>query len=211
MIDIAGHPLVSWSFAVFGGMPELDALVIATEEETVEAMRGLASAYAPRLETKVVRGGSTRQQSVRNALAAVPDRCTAVFVHDGARPLVSEIDVRAGMAAVRPGIGAVLASPVVDTIKVVATGTRSVAKTLDRSELWAAQTPQFAMLADLIEAHEAAARDGVDATDDVALLERLGLEVVVVPARSENFKVTHPGDLSVVEAIMRERIARLDS
>jgi 2-C-methyl-D-erythritol 4-phosphate cytidylyltransferase len=86
-----------------------------------------------------------------------------------------------------------------------------VAKTLDRSELWAAQTPQFAMLADLIEAHEAAARDGVDATDDVALLERLGLEVVVVPARSENFKVTHPGDLSVVEAIMRERIARLDS
>jgi 2-C-methyl-D-erythritol 4-phosphate cytidylyltransferase len=191
-------------------MPELDALVVATEEESIEAMRGLASAYAPRLESIVVRGGATRQQSVRNALQAVPERCNAVFVHDGARPLVSEVDVRAGMAAVRPGIGALLASPVVDTVKVVPTGSRTVARTLDRSELWAAQTPQFAMLADLLAAHEAAERDGIDATDDVALLEHLGLEVVVVKARSENFKVTHAVDLEVVEAIMRDRLARLD-
>jgi 2-C-methyl-D-erythritol 4-phosphate cytidylyltransferase len=89
-------------------------------------------------------------------------------------------------------------------------GTRTVVRTLDRRELWAAQTPQFAMLADLRRAHEAADLDGVDATDDVALLERLGLEVVVVPAAGENFKVTHRVDLEIVEAIMRERIARLD-
>ena len=211
LIDLAGHPLVSWSLHVFGEMPELDALVIATEEENVEVMRGLASAYAPRLETKVVSGGATRQGSVRNALAAVPEHCSAVFVHDGARPLINEVDVRAGMAAVRPGIGALLASPVVDTIKVVPPGTRSVARTLERAELWAAQTPQFAMLCDLVRAHEAAERDGISATDDMSLFEHLGLEVVVVPAKTENFKVTHPGDLDVVEAIMRERIARLDA
>jgi 2-C-methyl-D-erythritol 4-phosphate cytidylyltransferase len=210
LVDLAGHPLVSWSLQVFGGMPELDALVIATEPENVETLRGLASAYAPSLEATVVAGGATRQQSVRNALAAVPAGCDAVFVHDGARPLINEVDVRAGMAAVRPGIGAVLASPVTDTIKVVPEGTRTVLRTLDRRELWAAQTPQFAMLDDLLRAHEAAARDGFDATDDVGLLERIGLQVVVVPAKSENYKVTHRLDLEVVEAIMRDRLARLD-
>jgi 2-C-methyl-D-erythritol 4-phosphate cytidylyltransferase len=209
-MDVAGHPLVSWSFQLFGGMPELDTLVVVTEEESIEVMRGLAWAYAPRLETTVVAGGATRQQSVRNALKAVPEAYAAVLIHDGARPLVNEVDVRAGMAAVRPGVGAVLASPVSDTIKVVPPGTRHVVRTLDRRELWAAQTPQFAMFADLLRAHEAAERDGFEATDDVGLLEHLGLEVVVVPARSENFKVTHPGDLDVVEAVMRERMARLD-
>jgi 2-C-methyl-D-erythritol 4-phosphate cytidylyltransferase len=145
---------------------------------------------------------------VANALAAVPERCTAVFVHDGARPLVRESDVRAGMAAVRPGRGAVLAAPVVDTIKVVPLGTRSVARTLDRAELWAAQTPQFALLSDLRRAHAEAERDGVDATDDVALLERIGLEVVVVPVSGENLKVTVASDLDIVEAILRERLTQ---
>ncbi len=71
-----------------------------------------------------------------------------------------------------------------------------VAATLDRATLWAAQTPQFAMLADLRAAHERALRDGVEATDDAALLERIGVEVVVVPSTSENFKVTISGDLA---------------
>jgi 2-C-methyl-D-erythritol 4-phosphate cytidylyltransferase len=183
-------------------------LVIATEAEHVETMRGLAQAFAPLLNAHVVVGGRTRQQSVRHALDVVPDTCSAVFVHDGARPLVQEIDVRAGMAAVRPGVGAVLAAPVVDTIKVVPVGSRTVTRTLDRRELWAAQTPQFAMQADLLKAHKAAEIEGLDATDDVALLEHIGLEVVVVPTSGENIKVTHPIDLDVAEAIMRERISR---
>jgi 2-C-methyl-D-erythritol 4-phosphate cytidylyltransferase len=112
------------------------------------------------------------------------------------------------MAAVRPGRGAVLAAPVVDTIKVVPLGPRSVARTLDRAELWAAQTPQFALLSDLRRAHAEAERDGVDATDDVALLERIGLEVVVVPVSGENLKVTVASDLDIVEAILRERLTQ---
>ena len=88
LIDLAGHPLVSWSLQTFGQMAELDALVVATEEDSIAPIRGLAEAYAPNLEATVVLGGATRQQSVRNALAAVPERCDAVFVHDGARPLI---------------------------------------------------------------------------------------------------------------------------
>jgi len=205
LVPLAGKPLAAWSIATFGAMSELEDLVIATEEEHVGAMAALAAEFAPRLQATVVRGGATRQESVERALAAVPARCDAAFVHDGARPLVRAEDVRAGMALTAPGFGALLAAPVVDTIKVVSAGSDVVAETLDRSRLWAAQTPQFGTLADLRRAHAAARADGFEATDDAMLLERAGCTVRVVPAGGENFKVTHPSDRVLAEAILRER------
>jgi 2-C-methyl-D-erythritol 4-phosphate cytidylyltransferase len=204
LVEVAGRPLVAWSMSVFGGMPEIDDLIIATEAEHLATMETLANTYASRLRTVVVRGGATRRESVRNALDAVPATCDALFVHDGARPLILAADVRAGMAATAPGIGALLAAPVVDTIKVVERGGTRVRATLDRSELWAAQTPQFGTLADMRRAH-AAAPDALEATDDAMLLERSGCEVVVVRTSSENFKVTVRGDRDLAEAILRER------
>lgn len=206
LTPVAGRPLVAWSLATFGAMPELAQLVIATEAEQLATLAALAAEYAPRLAAVVVAGGATRQQSVENALAAVPAECDAVLIHDGARPLVSASDVRAGMAATEPGVGALLAAPVIDTIKVVAADGRTVARTLQRSELWAAQTPQFGMLADVRAAHARARREGWEATDDAMLLERCGLRVVVVPASGENFKVTLPGDRELAEAILRGRV-----
>jgi 2-C-methyl-D-erythritol 4-phosphate cytidylyltransferase len=197
--------MVAWSLATFAEMAELTHVVIATETEHLRSMALLARAFCPRLVTQVVAAGTTRQGSVRNALAAVPAECDGVFVHDGARPLVTPHDIRAGMAAVAAGVGAVLAAPVVDTIKIVPRGTNVVSRTLERDELWAAQTPQFATTADLRAAHAAAERDGVDATDDVALLERIGLSVVVVPVTSENFKVTRPEDRERAEALLCSR------
>ena len=205
LVEVAGRPLVAWSFATFGAMPELGELVVATEEEHLDTMEALAARYAPQLRATVVRGGATRQESVRRALDAVSGGCDAAFVHDGARPLVQAADVRRGMAATRPGTGALLAAPVVDTIKVVRPGGRQVSRTLDRSELWAAQTPQFGSLEDLRRAHAEAWAAGIEATDDAMLLERLGCAVVVVPASAENFKVTLPGDRDLAEAILRER------
>src|SRR5271166_2256518 len=205
LVEVAGRPLVAWSIAVFGGMREIDDLVIATEPEHIEGMQRLAATWAQRLSTSVIAGGATRQDSVRLALAAVPAPCEAVFIHDGARPLVQVDDVRAGMALIKAGVASLLAAPVVDTIKVVAPGGRAVARTLDRRELWAAQTPQFATLADARRAHESAQWEQVAATDDAALLERAGVEVLVVPASGENFKVTVRADRDLAETILRER------
>jgi len=204
---VAGRPLVAWSLATFGTMPELRELVIATEAEQTERLAELAREFAPRLCAVVVSGGSTRQQSVENALAAVPPACDAAFIHDGARPLVCANDVRAGMAATAPGVGAVLAAPVVDTIKVVASDGRTVVRTLQRAELWAAQTPQFGTLADLRAAHARGRLEGWEATDDAMLLERSGVRVVVIPASGDNFKVTLPGDRELAEAILLGRSA----
>jgi 2-C-methyl-D-erythritol 4-phosphate cytidylyltransferase len=205
LIELAGRPMIGWSLATFGAMPELEDLVIATEPEHVERMAALAAEYAPRLSSIVVRGGATRQQSARCALEAVPSRCDAAFIHDGARPLVLARDVRAGMALTRPGEGSLIAAPVVDTIKVVEPGTTNVVSTLDRSSLWSAQTPQFGALQDLRRAHEEARVSGFEATDDAMLLERIGVSVHVVAPSAENFKVTLAGDRDLASVILRER------
>jgi len=205
LVEVAGRPLVAWSFATFGAIAELVELIVATEDEHLGTMATLAAQYAPTLRATVVGGGATRRQSVSSALAAISDEADAAFVHDGARPLVRADDVRAGMALVSPGTGALLAAPVVDTIKVVGQDGSTVVRTLDRRELWAAQTPQFGTLADLRAAHALAERDGFEATDDAMLLERSGHRVVVVRTSGENFKVTLPGDRDLAEAILRER------
>jgi 2-C-methyl-D-erythritol 4-phosphate cytidylyltransferase len=205
LIDVAGRPLVAWSFSTFGAIEEIEDLVVATERENFDAMAELARTFAPRLKTRVVAGGATRRESTHNAVLAIPASCDGAFVHDGARPLVTATDIRAGMAAVEPGVASLLAAPVIDTIKVVPQGSHAVTKTLDRAELWAAQTPQFATTDDLRLAHELGARDPREATDDAVLLERAGCRVVVVPATSENFKVTLRGDRELAAAILHER------
>lgn len=202
LLEIAGLPMAGWSMRAFAEMPEIAELVVATEPESIDAMQALVADLAPRFSPNVVPGGATRQESVRAALAAVPAHCDAILIHDGARPFVSRDDVRAAIAAVRNGRAALLATPVIDTIKLVDGASQKVARTLDRSRLWAAQTPQFAMTADLRDAHAAAEREGVEATDDAALLERIGVEVVVVPSSADNFKVTLPHDIARAEALL---------
>ncbi len=205
-VEVGGLPMVGWSIRTFDSMPEIGELVIVTEDEWIEPMRALASQFTTAREPRVVTGGGSRHASVRNGLHAVSNRCGGVLVHDGARPLVRAEDVRKGMREVRAGRAAVLAAPVVDTIKIVDPATMLVRKTLDRGELWAAQTPQFAMRRELERAHIDAQRAGIEATDDVALLEAIGIEVVAVAASAENFKVTHPTDVARAETLLRERL-----
>jgi len=206
-IELAGVPMVGWSLRTFAAMDEIAELAIVTEPMWLERMRDLAATLVGS-RARVVEGGATRQASARNGVHALSPICDAVFIHDGARPLILAVDVRAGMLEVRAGRGAVLASPVVDTIKVVDPQTHFVKATLDRSELWGAQTPQFATRGDFARAYERASDAGVVATDDVALLEAIGVQVVVVPASAENFKVTHASDIARAEAVLGLRGGR---
>jgi 2-C-methyl-D-erythritol 4-phosphate cytidylyltransferase len=115
--------------------------------------------------------------------------------------------VRRGMQPVRTGHASLLALPVIDTIKVIDRATNIVARTLDRDVLWAAQTPQFATLDDMLRAHEEGIRERIDATDDAMLLERIGVHVHLVPGSPENFKVTLPEDRDRAEHVMRMRLS----
>ena len=139
-----------------------------------------------------VAGGTTRSESVRAGLAAVPADATIICVHDAARPLASPALFQAVIEAVRAGAdGAVPAVPVADTIKFVDAG-GAVIDTPDRSRLVAVQTPQAFRAEVLRRAHT----DAVDGTDDAALVERLGGAVVTVPGESWNRKITDPEDLA---------------
>jgi 2-C-methyl-D-erythritol 4-phosphate cytidylyltransferase len=207
LLELAGKPMLLWSVDVFASMPEISDIAIVTEPELVERIDALVR---PRVQTQrltVTAGGADRQASAFNGIGALPPHCEGIFIHDGARPLVRADEVRAGMRSVRPGVAALLAAPVVDTIKVV-DAARTVTATLERATLWSAQTPQFATASDMRQAHLDAVRNAWPrATDDAALLERLGIEVVVVEAPVENMKVTHPADLLRAETLLRERDA----
>ncbi len=197
--------MLAWSIETFSAMPEISDIAIVTEFEFIEDVQRMALPLARSVSLTVVAGGADRQASAANGVAALPDHCAGIFIHDGARPLVRAADVRAGMRAVRPGVAALLAAPVVDTIKVVDDSLK-VTRTLDRGTLWAAQTPQFATAKDMRRAHADAVRYAWPrATDDAALLERAGADVIVVESSPDNMKVTHPSDLIRAEAIAQLR------
>lgn len=200
LIDIAGSPMLLWSVRAFAPMPEVTDIIVVTERDWLGEVAAVVSDWA------VIPGGATRQASVYEGVKAVPARCDAVLVHDGARPLIAPEDVRRGMAPVQPGHASLLGVPVVDTIKIVDNGSAVVSKTLDRSMLWAAQTPQFATRHDMMRAHEAGIKEGIDATDDAMLLERIGVHVHMVQGSPENFKVTLPEDRERAEHAIRARV-----
>jgi 2-C-methyl-D-erythritol 4-phosphate cytidylyltransferase len=188
--NLAGRPMVEWSVATLQRVAAVTEIVVA-----------LPPGVAAPGGTIGVPGGSERSHSVRAALAAASDD-DVVVVHDAARPLVTPELVRACLDALGDADGAIAAAPVTDTIKECADG--RVVRTLDRSRLWAVQTPQVFRRAALQRAldqdHEALGA----ATDDASLVEAMGGTVHVVAAPRENLKVTTELDLRVAEMLLRE-------
>ena len=145
-------------------------------------------------------GGDNRGESVMSGLEDLPDELTVAVIHDAARPLVTDATIDAVIAEARKGHGAVAALPVVDTLKEVDAEGR-ITRTVDRDRLWRAQTPQAFPLRVIEQAYVEAARAGVTATDDAALVERLGLEVVIVRGSERAMKVTDESDFARVERL----------
>lgn len=186
----------------------VDWVVVAAPPGEVAQVSTLLSAQVP-ADVLVVAGGTTRQESVARALAALDPDVDVVLVHDAARPLAPSGLADRVAAAVQAGAGAVVPGvPVFDTVKRLdADG--AVTETLDRTALRAVQTPQGFVRAVLAEAHAADPAPGT-ATDDAALVERLGRPVWLVPGHEEAFKVTRPLDLLLAEAVLeRRRVGRV--
>ena len=189
--NLAGRPMVEWSVATLQRVAAVTEIVVA-----------LPSGVAAPGGTIGVPGGSERSHSVRAALAAASDD-DVVVVHDAARPLVTPELVRACLDALGDADAAIAAAPVTDTIKECADG--RVVRTLDRSRLWAVQTPQVFRRAALQRALDQDHAAIGAATDDASLVEAMGGTVRVVPAPRENLKVTTELDLRVAEMLLAER------
>jgi 2-C-methyl-D-erythritol 4-phosphate cytidylyltransferase len=204
--------MIEWSLAALRASDPVRAIVVAAPPGHDHALAGD--------DLTVLAGGATRARSVANALAAVQTELVAV--HDAARPLLTPELVEALVAALAadPEAAAVIpAAPVADTVKLAAGSNQAFARqerakdrlkverTLDRSSLWAAQTPQLFRAEALRAALEVddATRDA--ATDEAMLIEAAGGKVLIQPAPVENFKVTTPHDLRVAELLLGDRAA----
>jgi 2-C-methyl-D-erythritol 4-phosphate cytidylyltransferase len=174
--------------------PAVSAVVVAAPAAHLARTRRALTGIRRHACVQVVTGGAERQESVWLGLQAVPDDAAVVVVHDAVRPFITRALVDRVIAAARSGGGAICALPIAETVKRVRDAV--VEATVDRSALWAVQTPQAFRAALLREAHEKARRDGFLGTDESMLVERLGHPVAVVPGLAENVKITTPGDLS---------------
>lgn len=205
-LPVGEMPILARTLRVFDENPLVEGIVLTVGADQREALEErVLRSYPCRKLLQVVTGGVERQESVARALEAVSPECEVVVIHDGVRPLLSQELLTAVIEAAR-GTGAAMAAvPARDTVKEVEAGV--VRATLDRNRIWLAQTPQ-AFFTDLIRrAHEEAAREGIQGTDDAALVERLGISVAVVPGSEENIKVTTAADLIFAEAVLAARAA----
>jgi 2-C-methyl-D-erythritol 4-phosphate cytidylyltransferase len=192
-IKLGRVPILTETIGHFTRHPAVIAIVVAAPEIHVERTRRALAAITRRAPVTVVQGGGMRQDSVWLALQAVPGNADIIVVHDAVRPLITRGLIDAVVGAGAESGAAICALPITETIKRVRQDV--VEATLDRSELWAVQTPQAFRAALLREAHEKARRDGVVGTDDAMLVERLGHQVRVVRGLVENVKITTTEDL----------------
>jgi 2-C-methyl-D-erythritol 4-phosphate cytidylyltransferase len=195
-VELAGRPLLEWTLEAFRGAASIAEVIVAAppgSESRVSELGVLA-----------VAGGEHRSESVANALELAGEEF--VVVHDAARPLVTPglLDaVVEQLAAEEGAAGVIAAAPVTDTIK-EALGEGRVERTLDRSRLWAVQTPQ-AFRAEVLREALSEPEALAGATDEAMLVERGGGVVLIHSAPPENIKVTTPHDLRAAELLLRER------
>jgi 2-C-methyl-D-erythritol 4-phosphate cytidylyltransferase len=196
-------PLVAHSLMAVAGVKEINSALLVLPEAELASAKELLSTTSPTIPIETVPGGSSRQASVRAGLERVPAEVERIVVHDAARPLATPAIFEAVLAALDDAAGAIAAVPATDTMKESSDG--RVVRTIARDGLWRAQTPQAFRASVLREAHERAAADGFEATDDAVLLERIGEAVALVQGDERNIKITTAEDLAVVEALLAAR------
>jgi 2-C-methyl-D-erythritol 4-phosphate cytidylyltransferase len=204
-LPLAGMPVIAHSLAAFEATPLIRSVLLVVHPEDVDwCRREIVERFGFAKVSRTVAGGAERQDSVRTGLDVLDEEDGIVVIHDGVRPLVSREMIEASIeGAVRFG-AVVMAVPSKETIKRV-DGEGRVLETLDRKVLWQIQTPQTFRTAVLREAYRRSTEVGFRGTDDASLVERLGIEVRVLPGDYANIKITTPEDLLVADRLIRER------
>lgn len=198
--EVMGRPLLAWTLGAFKRCEDIDGVVVVAAPESVGRVQAFVREWRFDGVTAVIPGGARRQDSVRAGIDAT-DGAAIVAVHDAARPLVTPELISLGIATARQSGAAICAVRARDTVKQVGGDPPSVRATPDRSMMWLAQTPQVFDRELLRRAHA----NGADATDDAALVEALGHEVLVYEGAEWNLKVTTPDDIIIAEALLRRR------
>ena len=204
-LELAGEPILARTLRVFLQHPAVAVVVAVLPPEHLHSGQAqLLPLLSPNEREKLLftAGGATRQESVRNGLAALPVEIGRILVHDGARPLVTAEIIDRCLAGIAQHGAALTAVPVKDTLKEVAG--EMICRTVDREQLWQAQTPQGMERSLLEQAYPHAEASGFLGTDEASLLEYAGIPVAVVMGSEQNIKITRPDDLRIAAGLLRE-------
>ena len=202
-IPLAGRCTLARTIDIFAASSLTSTIILVLSAERLDDARELCAREGWRKVSGIVPGGARRQDSVcagLDYLATHAPETRWVMIHDGARPLVAPAILEAGLQAAQEHQAAVAAVPVKDTIKQVQDGI--IHATPDRAQLWAVQTPQVFAFPLIHQAHHSELAQA-EATDDAALLERLGLSVAIFPGSYTNLKITTQEDLLIAEALLK--------
>ena len=213
-LELDGVPVLIFTLRRLAACPAITDFIVATRADEVDSVAARIARENLDRPVRVVRGGDTRQDSVANALTEVPDNADLILVHDAVRPLVTREQIEGVIAEALSCDAAILGIPAMDTVKEVKRASLPadvalITATIPRERVVLAQTPQVFRAALLLEAFARARQDGVSASDEAGLVERIGRDVHVVVGSERNLKITRPGDMQLAEFYLRqERAAR---
>ena len=211
-LELDGVPLIVFTLRRLAGCPAITDFFISTRADDIVALEDMVAKAALGRPARVVHGGDTRQQSVANALAQVDPSTEIIVVHDAVRPFVTVAQTDRVIAEARARGAAILGIPAIDTVKEVKRATLPedmalITATIPRERIVLAQTPQAFTYALLRDGFRKAQQDGVTASDEAALVERLGHDVFVVLGSERNIKITRPADMDLARFYLEQERA----
>jgi 2-C-methyl-D-erythritol 4-phosphate cytidylyltransferase len=201
-LEIAGRPVIAHTWQKFNDAKCIGEIILVVRDGMQSSFVELAAKFHFQKSFRIVVGGAERQDSVWNGLEAISPETKIVAIQDAARPCTSEALIAATIEAAWETGAAVAAQAVTDTIKESADG-KTIFRTLDRAKLWSVQTPQTFRVEVIRRAIAATRQNNLIFTDDTAACELIGQPVRLVPSTTPNPKVTVPGDLPVIESLLR--------
>lgn len=213
-LELNGVPIVILSLRRIAACDLVTDIIVATRPDEVARLEERINAEKFKQSVRVVRGGDSRQDSVACALEQVPNDAEIVLVHDAVRPFVTREQITRVIEEARRCKAAILGIPAMDTVKEVKRASLPedvalITATIPRERIVLAQTPQAFATALLKQAFARAAADGINASDEAGLVERLGHDVHVVLGSERNMKITNPADMELARIYMeRERQKR---
>ena len=204
LLKLLGKPLLTWTLLAAEQSQTINWIGIIGQPTDFANLEDMLIHSNLTKSVRLIAGGDTRQESVYNGLQALPGNADKVLIHDGARCLVTHQLFDRCSEALSTCQGFIAAVTVKDTIKVV-NSQKIITDTPDRSNLWAAQTPQGFDVALLKKCHDRGKELGWQVTDDAALFEKCNIPVKIVEGEETNLKITTPVDLALAEFILRQR------
>ena len=202
--ELCGKPVIAHSIAAFDKSRDIRDIILVTREDRIGEMRAMVEVGKFRKVRKIIAGGEQRHFSVWNGLQAVEADTEFIAIHDGARPLVTPEIIHECLALAKTEGAACLASPIPDTLKRADTD-QVVTDSVERSGLWAMQTPQIFSRDLIFEAYAGVIAKNKLVTDEVSAVQGLGKKIALLRNEEWNFKITFPRDLDLAEQVLALR------